>query len=110
MTPPSARLWQMGHHQLTVRQNLQPTLIAQQAQNPCHGDAGGAEGTGQILVGETQIELQPLVTGLAIIFRQEFQKTTNPIFNPTQSLQGDQAFRLTHQAGHGPYQSHSQVW
>ena len=70
-----------GHHKMPGGIDLQPAFIPQLAQHAGHGDPGGAEGTGDLLMGEAEIQPQTGLTGFAEVFGKQLQKTPNPFLN-----------------------------
>ena len=60
-------------------------------------------------MGQAQVEAQTLFTGLAIVLSQQLKEAADPIFDPTQTQQGDQRLRLAHATGHGSHQGDRQV-
>jgi hypothetical protein len=54
-------------------------------------------------VGETQVQAQTLLAGLAVVLRQQLKEAAHTLFNPAQSEQGDQGLGLAHATGHRPH-------
>ena len=100
---------QVADHQLTLIIDLQPALLLELTEHPGHGDAGGAQGAGDVLMGEAQVEAQALLAGLAVVLSEQLEEAAHPILDAAQTKQGDQGLRLAHAAGHRLDQHHRQV-
>ena len=88
---------------------MEPALLAQGAQDAGHGDPGGAERTGELLVGEFDVEPQPLLTGLAVVVGEQLEETAHPLLNAPQAQERKQGLGLAVASGHALEQSHGQV-
>ena len=99
----------MGDHQATLTIQLQPAFVLEAAKHPGHGDAGGTQGTGQLLVGELDIQAQALVAGLAVIIGEQFEKAAYPIFDAAQTKQTQHGLALAVAHAHALEQGHGQV-
>jgi uncharacterized RmlC-like cupin family protein len=85
---------QVADHEAALGVELQPALIAQGAEDAGHGDAGGGEGTGHLLMGEAKVEAQALVAGLAVVAGDQLQETAHPLLDPAQGHQRKQGLAL----------------
>ena len=83
-----------AHHQVPGGINLKPAFIPQLPQHTGHGDPCGAEGTGDLLMGEAKVEPQPGLTGFAKVLGEQLQKAPHPFFNATQTQQSQERLRL----------------
>ena len=83
-----------GHHQMPGGINLKPTFIPQLTQHAGHGHPCGAEGAGDLLMGQAKVEPLPGLTGFAEVLGEQFQEAPDPFFNAPQPQQGQERLRL----------------
>ena len=60
-----------GHHEMPGGIDLQPAFIPQLAQHAGHGHPGAAEGTGDLLMGEAEIQPQTGLTRFAKVLGEQ---------------------------------------
>ena len=69
-----------GHHQMPGGINLKPTFIPQLTQHAGHRHPCGAEGAGDLLMGQAKVEPQHGLTGVAKASGEQFQDALDPFF------------------------------
>ncbi len=84
----------MGDHKVALTIDLEPALISEQSDDPGHCHTGCTQGTGHLLVSQTQIQAQSLVTGLTVILGKQLKKSPDSLLNTTKSEKRQQIFRL----------------
>ena len=57
----------MCQNNMTLGIKLQPALFTKQAKNSRNRDTGGAQGTGNVLMGEAQVQAQTVLAGHPIV-------------------------------------------